>query len=107
MFSYLYNTIFPFLFDFASKLVGLANLPLEDFQQALQLGQSIPYTNLLTGEQLSMFMLNIDGNVANLFIELLTFGVPNSAPLWVALLLASINGFIIISIIKFLLDIVL
>lgn len=108
MYSYLVDTIFPFLFEFASKLIGLTTCPLNDFKNVLTNGGFIPYTNLLTGatENLRFFTNEFTGNFLNLFTTILTFNVPSTAPLWVAMLLACINGFIVVAIFKFMFDIV-
>lgn len=103
MFIYLYETIFPFIMEFFSKLIGIANISVADFQNAITHTTSgIPYTDLLTGAQhyMYLFINDISADAINLFINIITWGVPNSVPLWVALILACINGFIVISILK-------
>ena len=103
MFIHLYETIYPFLFEFFSKLVGVANISILDLQSAIKYNSGIPYTDLLTGVQHNMYLFlnDISQDMLTLFIDIITFNVPSSAPLWVALILACVNGFIVISILKF------
>lgn len=108
MFTYLYDTIFPFLFEFFSKLVGVASCPLNEFKNALVNGGYIAYTDLINGStsQIVLFSNEFVAPVYDLFITIITFNVPTTAPLWVALVLACINGFLVISVFKFLFNII-
>lgn len=99
MFTYLYNTIFPFLGEFFGKLVAIANVPYYDFVNALRRGTGLIYANLFTGVggYLNLFQSKFLSTVLNY----LTFGVNVEYPLWVVLLFSFLSVYLVVGVVKF------
>lgn len=107
MFTYLYDSIFPYLGEFFGKLIAVASLPvsrMHNLFSGLVGSLYIEYKNLFTGISTS-FTLHSYGTFFNTvfdaILNIVFAGVPWESPLWVALLLACVEVFIIASFVRF------
>lgn len=110
MFSYLYYDIFPMLGEFFGKLSAVATLSIEEFLynffDTFQY-QGIPvyYKNLFTGVNSSFVPL---GDLPNTVRRILGgissyafLGVPHNLPVWVGMLFACIEIYLLIALSSF------
>lgn len=108
MFSYISDIILPRVFEFASYLVSLSKCSLSEFTGFINSLEPLNVVNIVTGEvtEWISFTTPLIGGPITVFLRVLTFGIPSSVPLWVALTFGVINGFFIVVIVKFIIHII-
>ncbi len=109
MFSYVFDVIFEICYEFVSYLTALATCTVSDFAVWVNGLEPIIVTNVITGATTEWFcyVTPLIGGPITLFISVMTFGISSSYPLWLALVIAVINGFLVISIVKFIIHVIL
>lgn len=108
MLTYLSDIIFPRVYEFASYLVALSKCSISEFTGFINSLEPLNVVNIVTGEvtEWISFTTPLIGGPITVFLSVLTYGIPNSTPLWVALTFGIINGFFIVVIVKFIIHII-
>ena len=118
MFSYLLETIFPYVGEFFGKLSAIAGMSVGEFTECLRWvhQQSVlpngwfdyyflSYRNFFTGEILYFQpfynLPPILSVPSGWVLRILFVGVPSSMPLWVALLISSVELYFVIALFRF------